>query len=285
MAKQGGKKDEHRMLFDIRGKRRNVVKVVYGILALLMGLSLLLIAGPLPFGDIFGNEDAREVAQDQNEERVERIEVKLAKDPQDPALLLNLTRAHLTAAGSLVAEPAPEQIALTPESIQEYEQAASSWDEYLEATDEPNAGAAQQMSNTFLQLAETAPSREEAERNIEAAAAAQKIVADKRPTIGSLGTLAIYTLFTFDFDGAKQFNEEAKKFANSKFEREQLDTQFEETEKRAKEFEKELQEEKQLEQALLENKGQNQGQGQSQGQGGEPQVNPFGLGGGTTLSE
>jgi hypothetical protein len=283
MAKQGGKKDEHKMLFDLRGgKRGAVVKVVYAVLAVLMGLSLLLIAGPLPFGDIFGGEDAQEIAQDQNEERVERIEVKLAKDPQDPALLLNLTRAHLTAAGNLVQEVAPEQIALTPESRQEYEQAASTWDEYLKATDEPNTGTAQQMSNTFLQLAETAVNSEDSERNIQAAAEAQKIVADQRPTLGSLGTLAIYTLFTFDYAGAKRINEEAKKFAASKFEREQLETQFGETEKRAKEFEKTLQEEEQIKKSLQENQGQAQNQGQ--GEAGAQPSNPFGLGG-ATLSE
>ena len=280
MAKQGGKKDEHKMLFDLQsGRRRVVIKVVYAVLAVLMALSLLLIAGPLPFGDIFGGEDAREVAQDQNEERIERIEVKLAKDPQDPALLLGLTKAHLTAAGSLVEEVGPEQLALTPESRQEYEQAASRWDEYVEVTDKPNSGTAQQMSNTFLQLAETSTSLQDAERNIAAAAEAQRIVAEQRPSIGALGTLAIYTLFNLEYDEAKQVNEEAKKFANSKFEREQLDNQFEETEKRAKAFQKELEKEERLQKAFNES----QKQGEAQGGGGAVQ-NPFGLGG-ATLSE
>lgn len=282
MAKQGGKKDEHKMLFDLRGgKRGMVVKVVYAVLAVLMGLSLLLIAGPLPFGDIFGNEDATELAQEQNEERIERIEVKLAKDPEDPALLLNLTKAHLAAGATLVEEVGPEQLALTPESRQEYEQAASSWDEYLEATDEPNAGAAQQMANTFLQLAETATSLQDSERGIVAAAEAQKIVADKLPSIGSLGTLALYTLFTFDYDAAKRYNEEAKKFATSKFEREQLDTQHQEAEKRARAYEKELRKEERLQKAFQESqsKGEN-----AQGPEGTVPQNPFGLGG-TTLSE
>ena len=280
MAKQGGKKDEHKMLFDLQsGKRRVVLKVVYAVLAVLMALSLLLIAGPLPFGDLFGSEDAAEIAADQNEERIERIEVKLAKDPEDPALLLNLTKAHLAAAGNLVEEVAPEQLALTPESRQEYEQAASSWDEYLEATDKPNSGAAQQMSNTFLQLAETSTNLQDSERNIQAAADAQKIVAEQRPSIGALGTLAIYTLFTLNYDEAKQFNEEAKKFATSKFEREQLDTQFEETEKRAKSFEKELQKEERLQKAF--NESQKQGEAQGGGGGGGAVQNPFGLGGAT----
>lgn len=281
MAKQGGKKDEHRMLFDLRGKRRNVVKVVYAILAVLMGLSLLLIAGPLPFGDIFGNEDATEIAREQNEERVERIEAKLAKSPDDANLLLNLTRAHISAAGTLVEEVAPEQVALTPEARQEYERAASTWDEYVEATDEPNIGTAQQMSNTFLQLAETATSLEDSERNIVAAAEAQEIVADRRPSIGALGTLALFTTFTFDYAAAERINDEAMKFATSKFEREQLQNQFDEAKKRAEDYEKELRREERLQKQFSES--QQQGaEGKAPSGGGA--INPFGTGG-TTLSE
>ena len=40
---QGGK--EHRMVFDIRGRRKHVVKVVYAVLAVLMGASLFLVVG------------------------------------------------------------------------------------------------------------------------------------------------------------------------------------------------------------------------------------------------
>lgn len=280
MAKKGGKKDEHQMLFDLQsGKRRVVVKVVYAVLAVLMGLSLLLIAGPLPFGDIFGSEDATEVAREQNEERIERIEAKVAKDPANPVLLLNLTTAHLTAGDNFVEQVGPEQFALTPESRQEYEQAASTWDEYLEATDKPSIGTAQRMSNTFLQLAETSTNLDDSKRNIAAAAEAQQIVAERSPSIGSLGTLALYTNFTFDYAAAERFNDEAKKFATSKFEREQLDNQFEETQKRAKQFEKEVKREEGLEKALNESQKQEGGGG-----GGSLPQNPFGLGG-ATLSE
>lgn len=276
MADKGGKKEERQMLFDLRGRRRNVVKVVYAILAVLMALSLLLIAGPLPFGDIFGAQDSAELAREQNEERVERIEVKLKQSPDDPALLLNLTRAHLTSAANLVEEVGPEQIALTPESRQEFEQAASAWDEYVEATGQPNAGTAQQMANTFLQLAETSTNLEDASRNITAAAEAQQIVADKLPSLGSLATLALYTVFTGDYAKAQKINEEAAELATSKFQRQQVENQFEETEKRAKAFQKELEEEKKLEKTLQESQSEIDGEGNT--------VNPFGLGGGS-LSE
>lgn len=282
MAK--GEKDEHRMLFDIRGRRKNVVKVVYGVLALLMGLSLLLVAGPLPFGDIFGSQDAASQATEQFEEQAERVEVKLKKDPDNPDLLVALTRAH-TSAGSSLAEINPEtgSTVLTVEGRQQYEQASSTWSEYLEATDEPSAGVAQLMAVTLFTLAETSGSGSEAVSNVKAAAEAQQIVADQRPSLNSLATLAIYKTFTFDYAGAEAANEEAKKFASSKAQREQLEKQFDEYRKNAKSFEKQIAEEKLREKAAQEGAAQEGGGG---GQAGGGITNPFGSGvGGTTLGE
>ena len=39
--------NEHRMVFDIRGRRRHVVKFVYAILAILMAGSLFLVTGAI----------------------------------------------------------------------------------------------------------------------------------------------------------------------------------------------------------------------------------------------
>ena len=43
---------ERRMLFDLRGRRKNVVKVVYAILAVMMGASLFLVVGPVNIGEL-----------------------------------------------------------------------------------------------------------------------------------------------------------------------------------------------------------------------------------------
>ncbi len=46
--------NEHRMVFDIRGRRRHVVKAVYAILAILMAASLFLVTGAINLNSIFG---------------------------------------------------------------------------------------------------------------------------------------------------------------------------------------------------------------------------------------
>jgi DNA gyrase/topoisomerase IV subunit A len=239
MAKK--KSGERRMVFDTGGRRRGVVKVVYAILAVLMGLSLLLVVGPAPLQELFGVSDEVSRAADQFEEQAEKTELKLKKDPEDPDLLLTLTRARINAGNSLVeGNPATGEIAYTSEALQQLQAASESWSKYLKATDEPSSAAAQTAAQALFTLAQFARTGPEAELNIRAAARAQAIVAKARPSLGSLSTLGIYRLYSFDYKGAAQAQKEAKPYANTKFERENLENELKEISKRAHEFEKQL---------------------------------------------
>jgi hypothetical protein len=253
MAKKDG---ERRMVFDTGGRRRGVVKVVYAILAVLMGFSLLLVVGPAPLQDLFGVGNTTTSAADQFEEQAERVEVKLKKDPQDPDLLLSLTRAQINAGNALVeANPETGEVAYTPEAIQKLQAASESWSKYLKATDEPSPAAAQVAAQALFGLAQTARTGPEAELNVRAAAHAQELVAKARPSLGSLSTLAIYRLYSFDYKGADKAQKEAGPYANTKFERENLDNELEQISKRAHEFQKQLQEiEKEAKKARAEGK-------------------------------
>jgi hypothetical protein len=225
----GGK--EHRMVFDIRGRRKYAVKVVYAVLAVLMGASLFLVVGPLNVGELFNSSSASGEAAKPFEEQAERIEAKLRKNPEDPELLVSLTRAQVTGANSILSlEPSEDDFV---KALQHYQQASSTWSEYLKATAEPSAGIAQLMAPALLRLAENSRTYPEVQANIEAAAKAQRIVAKQRPTLNSLYTLALYTYFTGNFAAAEKAQAESKKLAKAKFEREQIDKQLEETKKRA----------------------------------------------------
>jgi hypothetical protein len=238
MAKKDG---ERRMVFDTGGRRRGVVKVVYGILAVLMGLSLLLVVGPAPLQELFGIDNSVSRAADQFEEQAERAEIKLKKNPEDPDLLLSLTRAQINAGNSLAeANPETGEIAYTPEAHQQLLAASESWSKYLKATDEPNLGGAQVAAQALFALAQTSRTGPEAEANLRAAAQAQQIVAEGRPSLGSLSTLAIYQLYSFDYKGAARSEKEAEGFATTKFERENLGNELEQISKRAHEFQKQL---------------------------------------------
>jgi hypothetical protein len=233
-----GGKDEHRMVFDIRGRRKHVVKVVYAVLAVLMGASLFLVVGPLNVGELFNSNSGSAEAAKPFEEQAERLEAKLRKEPESEQLLLSLARAQVSAGNSTLSlEPSEDDLV---KAVQQYQLASSTWSEYLKTTDEPNAGTAQLMAPALVTLAERSRSIAEAQRNIEAATEAQQLVAKQRPTLNSLSTLALYTYFTGDFAAAEKAQAEAEKKTQAKFEAEQLDKQLKEVKERAEKFQQEV---------------------------------------------
>lgn len=270
--------DERRMVFDIRGKRRNVVKVVYAVLAVLMGLSLFLVTGIGNVGDIFsGGSSSESNLAKEYEEKAERIETKLKKQPGDPTLLSSLTTNRLQAGQqSYGAGPNGEPLP-TEQSRTQYQEASSAWSEYLKATDEPSPNLAQRMGGVLFILAQLSRSYPEAEANLEAAAEAQKIATEQRPTLNSLSTQAIFSLYAGDTKEAEEMNAAAEKKATTKFQREQLGNQFESTKKRAAEFHKQA--------AEAEKAGKEAAQGNGSTANPESLENPGGVLGGGGLTE
>jgi hypothetical protein len=233
---QGGK--EHRMVFDVRGRRKHVVRVVYALLAVLMGLSLFLVVGSVNIGELFssnGSSGSSELAKPY-EEQAERLEVKLKESPQDEQLLQSLARTRVTAGNTLLSgEPSEEDLT---KAVQQYQLASSAWAEYLETTDEPSAGTAQLVSTALFTLAESSNTYEKIQRNVEAATEAQKIVAKQRPSLNSYAVLARYTYFTGDYKAAEAAQAKATKLTKEKFEREELDKLMKEVKKLAVKFQK-----------------------------------------------
>jgi predicted O-linked N-acetylglucosamine transferase (SPINDLY family) len=227
------------MLFDIRGRRKNVVKVVYALLAVLMGLSLFLVVGGFNLSELFSNNTSSGgEASKPFEEQAERLEVRLKKEPDNPELLVSLTRAQVSAGNSLLSlEPDQEDYT---NALQQYRLASSTWSDYLEATDEPNAGTAQLMTSALVALVEGSRTVTESQSNLQAAVEAQQIVADQRPTLNSLTTLALYQYFNGESAAADKSRQEAMKKANTKAEKEEVEKQLDEGEKRAVAYRKQI---------------------------------------------
>lgn len=237
-------RNEHRMVFDIRGRRRHVVKVVYAILAILMAGSLFLVTGAINVNSLFGGSSSGETAVSAFEKEAERIEEKLKKEPGEEVLLGNLTRARINAANAMITAGAYSTRGGAEEAKQEFALASEAWSEYLKAAKEPSSGIAIvaapalfEMANLSVQISQNAA---EALENVKAATEAQEIVAEKRPSLNSWSTLSFYLLFAQKYKPAHEALEEATKKANTKFERESLENKFEEVEKNAKEFGKEV---------------------------------------------
>ncbi|HEY2478293.1 MAG TPA: hypothetical protein VGI17_06140 [Solirubrobacterales bacterium] len=233
-------KNEHRMVFDIRGRRRHVVKVVYAILAVLMAASLFLVTGAININSIFGGNTGGESAASSFEKQAENIEVKLAKTPGDEDLLASLTRTRINAANSMITNGETESQSGVEKAKQQLAFASEDWSKYVAASSEPSPGLAIQVAPALFQLAEISANGQEALENVKAASEAQEIVAKGRPSLNSYSTLALYLLFTQDYKAAEEAKEKAAKFANTKFERESFENKYEEVEKNAKTFGKQI---------------------------------------------
>lgn len=240
---------ERRMVFDTRGRRKHVVRVVYAILALMMGASLFLVVGPVNIGSLIGNQTTTGNAAKVFEEQAERIEGRLRREPNDEGLLLSLTRARIGAASAKAeTEPATGAQTQTPESRKELEAAAQAWKRYVkQAGAEASPTGAQLVASTFIRAAEGTASFGEAEADVALAAEAQEIAAEQLPSLGTLSSLAIYEYFNGEFAAGDASTKQAAAKAPSKTEGKSVEKQLAEYRKRGKEFAKQKKELKKVE--------------------------------------
>jgi hypothetical protein len=231
---------ERRMLFDIRGRRKNVVKVVYGILAVMMGASLFLVVGPVNIGSLLSNSDEVNRSADIFDEQVERTEQRLRKDPENPDILVSLTRTRINAGrAKSELDPATGETNVTAEAQVEYEKATDAWARYLKlAGEEPNPSVASLVSGTAFLLAQNSKTYAEAIEYLGDAAAAQRFAAEGRPSVGAWTTLAAYEYLAGDKAAGAKAGEEAKALTRSKSETKQIEKQLTAFEKQSKEIQK-----------------------------------------------
>ena len=177
------------MLFDLSGKRRRVVQVVYATLAILMGGSLVLfgIGSDAPGGilDAVGlGGDGGGTSSPQYEEQIEDAENNLETDPENTAALLNLTRYHFLSAtqSGVTRDPETGIPDVSEDARQELEEAVDAWNRYLATKPErENATVAGQAAEAFRLL-----------NDADGAAAAQRIVAESQKTATAYYQLALY---------------------------------------------------------------------------------------------
>jgi hypothetical protein len=234
---------ERRLVFDTRGKRKHVVRVVYAILALLMGGSLFLVTGGINLGSLLGSSGSTTSAGKLFDEQAERLEARLAKDPTNEQLLLQLTRARINGGNAQVEVVSETEVpTVSLEAHKDFEAGSEAWSRYLKQAKEPSATAAQLVAGTFFRLAESSTSVLEAEENVAKATKAQKIAAEQSPSLGSLSTLAIYQYFNGEFAGGDKTTKQAAAMSSSKAEAKNVEKQLAEFRKNSEKFAKQKKE-------------------------------------------
>lgn len=234
---------ERRLLFDTRGKRKHVIRVVYAILALLMGASLFLVVGPFNIANLIGGASSSSSAAKVLEEQAERIEGRLAKDPTNEQLLLALTRARINAGSAQVEPVAETEVPVVDlEAKKDFAAAEEAWDRYLKQASQPSPTGAQLVGQTFFKLAESSTTVTEAVEYVAKGTRAQQIAAQQSPSLGTLSTLAIYQYYNGEFAAGDKTAKRATAEATSKTEAKAAEKQLAEIRKSSKAFAKQKQE-------------------------------------------
>jgi hypothetical protein len=132
------------MLFDLRGRRRRVVQVVYLMLALLLGGGLVLfgIGGDVSGGliDAFKGGGGASSGDSALQDRVNRQEERLAKNPQNEAVLQSLIRDYYSLA---TGQRESGSIGFPADAKDELRKSGEYWQRYTRVVDgEPSADAA-----------------------------------------------------------------------------------------------------------------------------------------------
>jgi tetratricopeptide (TPR) repeat protein len=201
------------MLFDLKGKRRRVIQVVYAMLAVLMGGSLVLfgIGSDAPGGilDGLGLTDGGGPSNPQYEQEIEAAEERLEVNPDDEQALLNLARYHyLSATTGITTDPETGQRQMSEEAREELDEALEAWERYLETDPKPpDPGLARNMTQVNEIVFQEALARgdvSEVMASAEGAADTYRVAIREEPTAPGFGAMAQYLYITGETSAADQ---------------------------------------------------------------------------------
>jgi hypothetical protein len=263
------------MLFDLSGKRRNFIRVVYAILAALFlgGFLFFGIGSDAPgvLGDLLGfgtNEPTSGTPQFDQE--IEDAEERLATDPKDEAALEQLVQVRYQAGNSaLERDEETGQVTLTDDAETQFSESTDAWERYIEVAKKPSGDVAAIANQAYAVLLQFSDPQDVPTLAEDAVPAAQ-LYAESNPGVGTYATLAQFAYFAGD---TKTGDEAAAKAAEEVDapQRKQLEKDLAAAKEAAAQLEKQL-----AKQA-------------KQGGGGEAFTNPLGdlgtgspLGGGAT---
>ena len=213
------------MLFDLQSpRRRRVVQIVFGGLAVIFAISFVFLGvgtgGGGSIGDLFGGGGSADPTS-AFDDQISAAEDQLAANPNDPNAYATLVQLHYSAGRTGV----DENGALTSDGQQDLQQGVDAWNKYLKATkNQPAPGPAtfavlsfDALAATAFQEARTSTSNDEALTNVniavadwKAAAQAQQFLVTDNPTSSNYVKLAYYLYLSGDIAGGDQAANQAK---------------------------------------------------------------------------
>jgi hypothetical protein len=222
------------VLFDLSGKRRRVVQVVYATLAalFLVGFVAFGIGSDVSggFADLFGSGGSGGSVSSQFDEQIDSANEQLAANPNDSAALLRLSKyQYFKAKQGVTQDQTTGEISISEDAHTELGRSVDAWERYLKTNKgKPSPGAAAQMVQAYYFL-----------NDFGGAAEAQRIVAANQPSSGAYGQLAYYFYASLNIPEGDEAASKAEAEA-PKAERGEIKQQLAQIRKQAVKAEKQL---------------------------------------------
>lgn len=218
------------MLFELGGKRKRLIQVIYVCLAVLMAVALVGfgIGGNVSGGifDAVGLGGGDTASDPRYDAQIERAEQTLQTDPKDEKALLTLARTHFLAGQAAAETDEAGQVTLTEETLSRYRDATDAWERYLATKPkQPDDGVATLMIQAYSGSAGADPTR--LESDLEGAFKAAQIVAEARPSAGTNLQLATYAYLAGEDEVGEQAEQDALREAPDATTKSQIKSQVE----------------------------------------------------------
>ncbi len=234
------------MLFDLRGKRKRMIQVIYAFLALLIAFGLvgLGIGGSASGGilDALGLSGNSSNSDPQFQQQIDNANSTLQTKPKDTRALITLARySYLNGQQEMGTNdqgvPVP-----TDSAISSFNDATDAWERYLEAlpkSQKPNPSLAALISRAYANVASTETNPQEFTRQFERAGDAASISAAAHPNPSTWLQAAAYYYFAGKPTQGKAAGQKALRSADSSS-RKAVQNQLDQFEKQSKQIQKAL---------------------------------------------
>jgi hypothetical protein len=182
------------MLFDLKGKRKRAVQVTYLGLAFLMAAGLIGAGiGSNATGGIFdaitgGGGNGTSNADKTIQKRIDAAQKRLQLNPKDEAAYAVIVRSHY----QLATAHSSQQGVFDDKGVSQLQQAATSWNQYLNVTKKPDTSLATLMIQAYGGLAQSKKSPQDQKPYLTGAADAAEVVATANPTVNGYLQLVQY---------------------------------------------------------------------------------------------
>ena len=233
------------MLFDLQGKRKRFIQIVYALLAALFLISFVGFGiGSDAAGGIFDafglGSNSSGTSNPEYEQEIEDAEARLEQDPKNERALLDLARIHFLAAQNEFEQDESGATVVTENAQVELEASADAWQRYL-ALDPSKAdgGVALQLGAVYDTLMRSAAQSDPQALPaiLEEGEQTARIAAEQQPSANTYLTWAQFAYFAGD---TKAGDEAAKKLLAEvdSAQRKTAERQLEQLEKTGEQIEK-----------------------------------------------